>query len=83
MDETFRVVVEGIREWKVWGEYDAETGAWTRLAEPKVKRSPHRAVFGPYSKVGTARAQGSRESRGLLDAKVTVERATTTWEAIE
>jgi hypothetical protein len=83
MEETFRVVITGTREWTIRGEWSPETGQWERLPEPKTRRTQVSEVYGPYSKAGTARAQGSRESRGLIDATVTVERAETVWKAIE
>lgn len=82
-EETFRVVVEGTRTYTRYWEYDRVTGASIRLDSPKMTTHPVRDIYGPYSKPGTARAQGSREAAHLdPGAKVTVERATTTWEAI-
>jgi hypothetical protein len=83
MDETFRVVVEGNRRHLRYFEYDRETGKPIRLDSPKVISTPVRDIYGPYSTKGAARGQGARESRGLADAKVTVERGRTTWEAVE
>jgi hypothetical protein len=83
MDETFRVVVEGTRTWLQHWRYDAETREHIRLDPPERTTMTVRNIYGPYSTVAAARGQGARESRGLDDRKVTVERGATTWEAVE
>lgn len=83
MDETFRVVVTGTRTYTRYFEYDRVTGASIRLDSPKVTTVEVREVFGPYGAKGVARAQGGRVANRLdPGATVTVERATTTWEAV-